>query len=342
MSPSVQARRFMAGLFPLAALAAVLPVFVDNPYYLNVLNLTALNVLVVTGLNLLIGFAGQISLGHAAFFGLGAYVSGILSAGYGVPPWLALVAAVCLVCLVALAIGVPVLRLSGNYLVMATLGFNIIVTVLLVQMEEFTGGSSGYVGIPPLRIAGIALDSDFSFYWLAWGLALLGLVPARNLAHSHVGRGLRALHDSPQAARACGVPVASYKIRIFVLSAAYAAVAGALYAHSFGIVTPKTFDIFKSVELVTMCLVGGMGSLWGGLFGAAFLTPLPQLLHVFQEYQDLIFGGVLLLLLLFLPQGLVGRLEESLARRGLAGIHPPLEEAAPREVEAESLSEDAP
>jgi branched-chain amino acid transport system permease protein len=330
----------MAGLFPLTALVAVLPLAVGNPYYLNVLNLTALNVLVVTGLNLLIGFAGQISLGHAAFFGLGAYLSGILSAGYGVPPWFALLAAVLLVCLVALAIGVPVLRLSGNYLVMATLGFNIIVTVLLVQMEDLTGGSSGFVGIPPLSVAGVALDNDFKFYWLAWGLALLGLIPARNLAHSHVGRGLRALHDSPQAARACGVPVASYKIRIFVLSAAYAAVAGALYAHSFGIVTPKTFDIFKSVELVTMCLVGGMGSLWGGLFGAAFLTPLPQLLHVFQEYQDLIFGGVLLLLLLFLPQGLVGRLEESLARRGLGGIHPPLEEPLPPD-QARVVEEDA-
>jgi len=326
VSPSIQAKRFMAGLFPLAALVAALPLVVENPYYLNVLNLTALHVLAVTGLNLLIGFAGQISLGHAAFFGLGAYVSGILSAGYGVAPWLALPVAVCFVCLVALAIGVPVLRLSGNYLVMATLGFNIIVTMLLVQMEDVTGGSSGYFGIPPLSFGGMALDTDLKFYWLAWGLALLGLVPARNLAHSHVGRGLRALHDSPHAARACGVPVASYKIRIFVLSAGYAAVAGALYAHYFGIVTPKSFDIFKSVELVTMCLVGGMGSLWGGLFGAAFLTPLPQLLHVFQEYQDLIFGGVLLLLLMFLPQGLVGRLEESLARRGFGGIRPPLDE----------------
>lgn len=326
MSPSIQAKRFMAGLFPLAGVVALLPLVVTNPYYLGVLNLTALHVLAVTGLNLLIGFAGQISLGHAAFFGLGAYVSGILSAGYGLPPLLSLPIAVGFVCLVALVIGVPVLRLSGNYLVMATLGFNIIVNVLLVQMEDLTGGSSGYFGIPPLSLGGLALDTDLKFYWLAWGLALLGLVPARNLAHSHVGRGLRALHDSPQAALACGVPVASYKIRIFVLSAGYAAVAGALYAHYFGIVTPKTFDIFKSVELVTMCLVGGMGSLWGGLFGAAFLTPLPQLLHVFQEYQDLIFGGVLLLLLMFLPQGLVGRLEESLARRGIGGIRPPLEE----------------
>lgn len=327
MKLSAQAKRFMAGLLPLAALLAALPLVMDNPYYLNVLNVTALHVLAVTGLNLLIGFAGQISLGHAAFFGLGAYISGILAAGFGVPPWPAMAAAVALVCLVALVIGVPVLRLEGNYLVMATLGFNIIVTMVLVQMEDLTGGSSGYFGIPPLTLGSAVLDTDLEFYWVAWGLALLGLIPARNLAHSHVGRALRALHDSPGAAVACGVPVESYKIRIFVLSAAYAAVAGALYAHYFGIVTPKTFDIFKSVELVTMCLVGGMGSLWGGLFGAAFLTPLPQLLHVFQEYQDLIFGGVLLLMLMFMPQGLVGRLEQALARRGLGGARPPLDEA---------------
>jgi branched-chain amino acid transport system permease protein len=128
----------------------------------------------------------------------------------------------------------------------------------------------------------------------------------RNLATSRAGRGLRALHDSPLAAAAVGVPTAAYKVRVFVLSAVYASLAGSLYAHYYGIITPKTCDIFRSVELVTMCLVGGMGSLWGGFFGAAFLTPLPQLLHVFEEYKDIFFGGVLLLLLIFQPEGLVG------------------------------------
>lgn len=323
MNLTVQAKRFMAGMIPLTVLAALLPLAVTNPYYLNVLNVTGLNVLVVTGLNLLIGCAGQISLGHAAFFGLGAYFSAVLTATHGVSPWLALILSALATALCALAVGAPTLRLKGNYLVMATLGFNIIVNVVLVQWDEVTGGSGGLTGIPPLTLFGLALDTDQRFYWLAWGAALLGLLPARNLLHSHVGRALRALHDSPAAAASCGVPIESYKIKVFVVSAVYASVAGSLYAHYFGIVTPRTFDIFKSVELVTMCLAGGIGSLWGGLFGASFLTPLPQVLTVFEEYQDVLLGGVLLLLLIFLPQGLVGRLEEALARRGFGGVAMP-------------------
>ncbi len=301
-----EGRAFWWQLAALAAAVACAPLMVGNPYHLNVLNVMALNVLVVTGLNLLIGFAGNISLGHAAFYGLGAYISGILTSTHGWDPWLAMLAAACVVALVALLIGIPTLRLAGNYLVMATLGFNLIVTILILQLDEFTGGPSGFSGIPPLKIMGHSLASDQDFYWLAWTTALLGLLLARNLADSRVGRGLRALHDSPVAAAAVGVPTAAYKVQVFVLSAVYASVAGSLYAHYFGIVSPTTFDIFASVELVTMCLVGGMGNLWGGFFGAAFLTPLPLVLHVFEEYKDIFFGGILLLLLIFQPQGLAG------------------------------------
>ncbi|MFP4071273.1 MAG: branched-chain amino acid ABC transporter permease [Desulfovibrionales bacterium] len=311
------AQRFLIGFSLLVTLLAVLPLAVRNPYYLNILNVVGLNVLVVTGLNLLIGFAGHISLGHAGFFALGAYISGILTGSYGWPVWPTLVLGAGLVAGLAALIGTPTLRLKGNYLVMATLGFNIIVTVFLVQLDDITGGPSGFVGIPAVPFFGTSLDTDIEFYWLVWGTALAGLILARNLVHSRVGRALRALHDSPLAAAANGIPIESYKVRVFMLSAVYASVAGSLYAHYFGIITPKTFDIFKSVELVTMCIVGGMGSLWGGLFGAAFLTPLPQLLHFFQEYQDIFFGAVLLLILIFIPQGLVGWLEDR--RRGFRG-----------------------
>ncbi|MBU1274779.1 MAG: branched-chain amino acid ABC transporter permease [Proteobacteria bacterium] len=313
---TTQGKRFFLALAALAAVLAALPLVVTNPYYLNVLNVVALNVLVVTGLNLLIGFAGQISLGHAAFFGLGAYISGILTGTHGWEPWTALVLAAAVVALVALVIGMPTLRLEGNYLVMATLGFNLIVSVLMLQLDDITGGPSGYTGIPPLTFFGAPIATDLSFYWLAWGAVLLGLLLARNLVHSRVGRGLKALHEAPLAAAASGVPIESYKVKVFVVSAVYASVAGSLYAHYYGIITPKTFDIFKSVELVTMCIVGGMGSLWGGLFGAALLTPLPQLLAVVEEYKDIFFGGILLLLLIFLPQGLVGWLEGKRVRPG--------------------------
>lgn len=294
----------------LAAIIGAVPLVVTNPYYLNTLNVVALHVIIVTGLNMLIGFAGHISLGHAAFFGLGAYTSGILTGSYGWPPLFTIFFAAAAVACLALIIGVPTLRLKGNYLVMATLGFNIIVGVFMVQLDNLTGGPSGYAGVPPLQFFGRSMDSDLNFYGLVWAVALTGMILARNLAYSRVGRGLRALHDSPAAAAAVGVPIERTKVKVFIFSAVYASVAGSLYAHYYGIITPKTFDIFKSVELVTMCIIGGMGSLWGGFFGAAFLTPLPELLDFFQEYSDIIFGGILLVLLIFMPEGLVGWIEK--------------------------------
>ena len=290
----------------MAAAVALMPLVVKNPYYLNVLNVLALNALVVTGLNLLIGYAGQISLGHAAFYGLGAYISAILTGTYGWSPWATLVFAAVVVAFLAYLIGMPTLRLTGNYLVMATLGFNLVVNILMVQLDDVTGGPSGFSGIPQLTIFGEPINTDLKFYALIWSLVLVGLFLARNLVVSRAGRGLRALHGSPAAAEAAGVPIEAYKVKIFVLSAVYASVAGSLYAHYYGIVTPKTFDIFYSVEVVTMCIVGGMGSLWGGLLGAAFLTPLPQVLHFFDEYKDIFYGGVLVVILIFLPQGLAG------------------------------------
>lgn len=310
-----EARRFALAWGCAVAVMGVLPLVVTSSYYLTVLNVAAINLIVVTGLNLLMGYAGQISYGHAAFFGLGAYGSAILSATYGVNPWLAMAASAAMVAAVAYVVGVPTLRLKGNYLVMSTLGFNLIVDVVLVQWDTVTGGSSGFTGVPSLTVMGVDIVTDRGFYWLVWAIALGVLVPVRNLVHSPVGRALRAIHHSEPAAAACGVPTDSYKVQIFVLSAVLASVAGSLYAHYLSMVAPKSFDIFKSVEFVTMCLVGGMGSLWGGLFGALFLTVLPQVLGVFEEFHDVAFGALLLVLLIFMPHGVMARVGVFLAAR---------------------------
>jgi branched-chain amino acid transport system permease protein len=308
--------RFYLALLVCAGAIAAFPSAVPNPYYLNVANIIGLNTIVVVGLNLLIGYAGQISLGHAAFYGLGAYLSAILTVTYHLPPWLALPVALLVTGAVALLIGIPTLRLHGHYLVMATLGFNLIVNIVIIQWDSVTGGPSGFPGIPSLTLGPWEFDSDRKMFYLIWACVLLGIILALNLVNSRVGRGLRALHASEVAASASGVKTEAYKVKVFVLSALYASVAGSLYAHYLTFVSPKTFDIFFSVELVTMVIVGGMGSVWGALFGTSLLTSLPNVLHVFDEYKDVFYGLILVGILIFLPQGVVVGLRQLWLSRG--------------------------
>ena len=299
----------------LALVLALLPVAIRNPYTLNILNLIGLYVIVVLGLNLFTGYAGQISLGHAGFFGLGAYGSAILTASYGFPPWPTMVLVAIAVSLVALIIGIPTLRLHGHYLAMATLGFNYVVHIIFVQWDEVTGGPSGLSGIPSLSVLGVPVNNDMRFYYLVWTFALIALTLCLNMVRSGVGRGLAALAQDEVAAATLGVDVKRDKIRVFVLSAVFASVSGSLYAHYFSFVNPDTFSIFKSLDLVIMVVVGGMGSIWGTLFGVGFITMLPHWLEFFETYYDIIHGLILVVILLFLPQGFITGLVD------LAKIH---------------------
>lgn len=300
------------GLVLLTLAAAAAPLVVTNPYYLNILCIIGLNAMIVIGLNLLVGYAGQISLGHAAFYGLGAYLSAVLTGTYGLPAWPTAGLALIAVGLLAFIIGRPILKLHGNYLVMATLGFNLIVNIVIVQWDDLTGGPSGYPGVGELTLFGTALDSDAKWCYLIWTFTLIGLVLALNLVDSRVGRALRAVRGSEPAAAALGVNVARFKVSVFVLSAVYASLAGSLYAHYLGFVSPKTFDIFFSVELVTMVIIGGVGSVWGSLLGALILTPLPLILGFFEDWKDIIYGAVLVTVLMFSPRGLFVLLKDRL------------------------------
>jgi branched-chain amino acid transport system permease protein len=301
----------------LSLVVALLPAGITKGYYLLILNIIAINALVVLGLNLLIGFAGQISLGHAAFFGMGAYLSAILTTTYGTPPWPTVFLVMIITALVAYAIGIPTLRLEGHYLVMATLGFNIIVYILMIQMESLTGGPSGFSGIPPLHLGSLAVQGDLPSYCLIWPIFLIMFLLALNLVDSRVGRALRAIHENDLVANAMGVNTEKYKVSVFALSAAYASLAGSLYAHYLSFVSPKTFDIFYSVEIVTMVVVGGIGNLWGGFFGAALLTALPEVLHGMRDYALLLYGVLLMGVLVFFPEGLLpGLIKLCIDRQG--------------------------
>jgi branched-chain amino acid transport system permease protein len=309
-------------VWALAVLLALTPLVMRNPYNLGILNLIGIYVIVVLGLNLFIGFAGQISLGHAAFFGLGAYGSAVLTATYHVPAWPAMVLTAAALAGVALVLGGPILRLTGHYLAMATLGFNYVVDSIFVQWDTVTGGPSGLSGVPPLSLGGLTFDSDLKFHYLVWTFALVALTVCLNLVRSGVGRGLAALAQDEVAAAALGVDVRRQKISVFVLSAVFASVGGSLYAHYFSYVNPEAFSIFKSLDLVIMVVVGGLGSVWGTLFGAAFITILPHFLGNLENYTDIIHGLILVVILIFLPQGFVSGLVDiiriRLARRRLA------------------------
>ncbi|SHE33885.1 amino acid/amide ABC transporter membrane protein 2, HAAT family /amino acid/amide ABC transporter ATP-binding protein 1, HAAT family [Desulfacinum infernum DSM 9756] len=291
-------------LTAVAAFAAVLPLVLPNDYFLVLFNIMALNALVVLGLNFLIGCAGQISLGHAAFYGLGAYTSAIVTTTLGWPLWAGLAAALATAALLGFLLAVPTLRLEGHYLVMATLGFNIIVSICLNQMEELTGGPSGFPGIPALHVGPLVIDTDRSFYGFIWTAFFFVFALFLNLEESRIGRALRAIHDKELTARTLGVPTHAYKVGVFVLSTVLAAFAGFCYAHYVTFISPKTFDIFYSVQVVTMVVVGGMGNLWGGLVGTALLTSLPELLHRFEDLHVLIYGLLLMGSLVFFPNGL--------------------------------------
>jgi branched-chain amino acid transport system permease protein len=314
-SPAAESRRRLRDVGLLWLVFAAWPVVAGNDYVLSLGVYFFINLLLIGGLNLVMGYGGQISLCQAGFFGLGAYVSGVLSVKYGLPPVLGLLAAPLGAALAALVIGLPALRLRGNYLAMATLGFNAILSVLFVELVGLTGGPNGLAGIPPIRLFGVSIDGAARFYWLAWiaGAALMAVLAL--LLASRAGRALRAVAGSEIAAASMGVDPFRTKLAAFAVSAAAAGVAGALYAHFNQYASPETFSFSASVLLVVMVALGGWGRYWGPLFGAAIFTAVPELLRRFQDSELLVFGIGMVLVLLFLPEGVAGAVQRLRSRR---------------------------
>jgi branched-chain amino acid transport system permease protein len=303
-----------AGFLLFTAVLAVLPPLLTNEYYLNVLIFIGIHAIIAIGLDLLLGYTGQISLGHAAFFGLGAYITGVLSAKASWPPIAGLVVALVGVGILAYIIGIPTLKLHGHYLAMATLGFGIIVQIFFKELDFLTGGPSGLVGIHDMTIFGYAFDSDLKYYYLVCVSLLLTLLLSINVVQSRVGRALKAIHGSEVASSVLGVNVARYKVGIFVLSALYATFGGWLYAHYMTFVSPSSFGFMFSIKLVTMVVIGSLGSIWGAIFGAALLTSMPEFLHVFANYETTVFGFILVSVMVFMPRGLLRGLEDFVIR----------------------------
>jgi branched-chain amino acid transport system permease protein len=275
-------------------------------HYLDVMVFAGIFSLVSIGLSMLMGYAGQVSLAQAAFFGIGAYTSGILTSRLGFNPWAAMPVGILASMLVAWLLGIPALRLKGHYLAMATLGFGVIVTIILNEEVQWTGGPSGMGDIPSLSVAGVKVTSEMGYYYVVWSMVFLALLFCFHVLHSRVGRALRAIHEEEMAAEAMGVPTARFKIQVFVLGAAFAALAGSLYTHYVTFLNPASFNLMWSIRFLLMVMVGGMQSLWGALLGTVLMTFVGnEWLHVFAEFEILVYGAILLVVALLLPKGLV-------------------------------------
>jgi len=283
----------------------IAPVFLGSGYLMNVLVFVGIFTILAVALNLLLGLAGQISLGQAAFFGLGAYISGVLTATHALDPWLSMVIAIVAVGIIAFILGFPILKLKGHYLAMATLGMGIIVYIIFNETIDITGGPSGLSGIPHLSFGGIIFNSDLKNYYLVWFFAVMIILLSVNLTASRIGRALRAIHDSEVAARIMGVNARLLKVQIFSISGVISALAGSLYAHTVTFISPTSFGFNVSIELLTMVIIGGLGSIYGSFLGAAILTLLPEFFRTFQDYDIIVYGLTLVVITMFMPGGLV-------------------------------------
>ena len=313
---SKQWRRLLAVALLILVFPLLLQPFRAIAHYIDVMVFAGIFSLVGLGLSMLMGYAGQISLAQAAFFGIGAYTSGVLTTHFGWNPWAALPAGAVLAALIAWLVGVPALRLKGHYLAMATLGFGVIVHIILDEEVGWTGGPSGLGRIPRFRLLGHVIRDDVAYYYLVWSVVLLALMFCLQVIHSRVGRALRAIHEQETAAEAMGVPTAHYKVRVFILSAILAALAGSLYAHYVTFLTPSSFNLMWSIRFVLMVMVGGMQSIWGALLGTVLMTFVGnEWLQVFAEFEILVYGVILLVVALFLPQGLVSLWDQLPLRR---------------------------
>lgn len=306
-----------ATLIGLAVVIAAIPWVFPSGFYFRVAALVWVSGLAAVGLQLLMGQAGQVSLGHAGFVGLGAYACALGPKYLGLPVLACLPLGALLAGLLAFVIGRPILRLKGHALAVATLGFGILVGMVLIGEGAVTGGPDG-TRIPTATLFGWRLRGAETWYWISAGALLLGVWLALNLQDSPSGRALAALHDSEVAAGTLGVDVARHKLRAFVLAAVYASVAGSLLGMMNGFVTPDAAGFLASIEYVTMVVIGGLASVPGAVVGAALLVVLPQALTVFHDYEHAVLGLLIMLFMIFLRQGILPGLGALLRRRRAA------------------------
>lgn len=316
----------------IAAVALVAGIFpwLLGDYYRSVLDFALINCIVALGLNYIYGYTGYISFAQAGFFGIGAYTAALLSVDFHVPFLLGLIAAGIVAAIFGLILGIPALKLKGHYLAMVTIGFGIILQLVMINWVGLTKGPAGVQGIATPSLGSFSFDSYTSFYYLVLVILAIAALVAYCIENSKLGRAFMAIREDELAASACGINLTYTKVTAFMLSAFYGGIAGGLYAFMLTYISPDNFSFDQSIVFFTMVLAGGAGTIWGPIIGAFTLTFVPEWLRFLKEYYMAVYGVGIVLLMLFLPGGITSLFQEE----GLIGRW-----FKPRQPEAEVSQE---
>ncbi|WP_457943214.1 branched-chain amino acid ABC transporter permease [Caproiciproducens sp. LBM24188] len=288
-----------------------------NRYYGGIITMICINVILTVSLNLASGFLGQLVLGHAGFMSVGAYTAALFTIHSGLPVLVSFPIALLLAGLVAalfsVIIGIPALRLRGDYLAIITMGFGEIIRVLILALP-FTGGARGLIGIPAVAPRKSGINANILLFSYVFFLAVLTVYIIYSFIKSRHGRAVIAIREDEIAAEASGINTTYYKLLAFILAAFFAGIAGGLYAHHVGVLNPAKFDFNYSIEILVMVVLGGMGSITGSVISATVLTILPEALRQFSDYRMLVYSIILIIVMLFKPSGLLGQRELSIKK----------------------------
>ncbi len=301
-------------LAALVLAVALAPPLVLPPYDLRLMVLALISAIAVIGLGIAFGWAGLVQLGHAALIGVGAYTTARLGVSHGFGFWTALPIAVALTALVSFVVAVPMLRLRGHYLALATVGLNVTLEIVAKNWVGLTGGYDGISGIPPITLLGHVLETDAEYYYLSLAFLVVAALAAMSLRGSRFGRAMIAIRDDELAAGVAGVDVVRMKVLAFVLSGVFAAVSGCLYAHYSRYISPQDFDLLRSITLLVMLIVGGDLSVPGAIAGAILLTFAPEWMRFLGDAYLAFFGAAIVVVLVLLPGGIAQQLR-NLTRR---------------------------
>ena len=302
------------GLLLTAIILCVVPFLLSNSFQYEIVIVCLLNAVICIGLNMLVGYTGQISLGHGAFAGLGAYVAVIFSTTYEFDPVISILISSLILGIIAFIIAKPILKLEGHYLAMGTLAVGIIISIILNNEDQLTGGPDG-MGVSSFSIFGYVFENDIQWYIICAIFLIFSIWASKNIINSPFGRILRCIKGSETATKIVGANVSYYKTYVFVISVLLATIAGSLYSYYTGFISPEESGFTRSIELVVMIVFGGLGRIYGAVFGAIIITALPQFLTFLHDYEHMVFGAIIIIVMIFMPKGIVSVFDKIIMRK---------------------------